>query len=177
MTNLSSTFKEMSDKSNRIGLEKLQNRLKLDWVKEEENKFSANDYMIGYRGKNIMVEFKVRNQKYSSYMLEHKKIKSLYSKRNLLKEQGLDIFDIWYVVVYFDNCYIFSFKKLNKIIKSNMIIFKDETMTLPYIIDEMNNNENYILKTWIKCDKYTATDSRNKSETKLCYFLPVSLSI
>ncbi len=176
-TNLSSDFTTMAALSNNIGLQLLTNKFHIKKIKEEEDKYSANDYLIKlYDNQNIMVEIKVRNKVYNELILEEKKVEMLKSKRKYYLDNGKRIDDIWYCVVVDKKIYTFSLNQIDQMEINNRIGVRPGVSTITHIDQYFRENPDSILKCNISCPRYTANNGHNYI-IKSNYVIPIKYSL
>lgn len=175
--NPSNDFKTMSTNSNSIGIQLLKERITIIKEHEERNNYSANDYLIRLEdGRNIMVEFKVRNKLYDSLLIEESKINLLIEKKKNYITNGNRVDDIWYCVVVDKQIYIFSLKSIRSMIKSKLVVMVNEVYSQYQISEWFKENPGKLLRCKMICPNITAY-GYTTTKVKKNLIIPIKYSI
>lgn len=160
INNAPSSFKVMISRSNELIINAINKYIDIKELYIEEDPFSPNDLLIKLpNNKFFMIEGKVRNASYSSYMMEHLKIVNLRKKELYYKEEkNILINDILYVNVVNEELNIFSMNELRRAAENKELTYIDEVMSQTKINKFFEDTNSKYLYTKIRAKEHTATN-------------------
>ena len=167
MTNTTDSFNKMAIKSNNIGIKALEENFNIIDIFEEPSNFSPNDYVITLsNGRVIMVEIKVRNAEYDSYLMDYSKYLNLRLKEEKYLNKGKKIDDIWFVNCVNNKLFVFSLNKLRADSRKGLVGQYNSTISMGNVTKWFTTNSLPYLYTYMYAPKHTASDGNNNKMDK-----------